>query len=88
MLEKFRGILSTLKGAADNDVCVTEEVVYGLFSGKDYEIVKLGNTIDVLCDYIIQSLFFVMFERVEDSNEYCIRFIVTSEPSEYLYARQ
>lgn len=88
MLEKFRGVLSTLKGAADNDICVSEEVVYGLFSGKDYEVTQQRDSIHVWCDYIIQSLFFVMFERVEDSNEYCIRFIVTSEPSEYMYSRQ
>lgn len=87
MLEQFRGVLSTLKGAADNDVCVSKEVVYGLFNG-DYEIRQLKNSIHIFCDHIKQNIFYVHFERVEDSNEYCINIIATCEPSEYLYARQ
>lgn len=88
MLFVFDELLTTLKEAAINDACLSENVVRGMFKKSYYEILNGDNSIFVFCDCFRQNLFAVMFKRVEDSNEYCINMIVTTEPSKYMYARQ
>lgn len=88
MLFVFDDLLTTLKEAAMNDACLREKNVHDLFRGSYYEILKGENTISVFCDRFRENLFVVMFERVEDSNEYYIDMIVTTEPSKYMYVRK
>ena len=88
MLFVFDELLTTLKEAAINDACLSEKVVRGMFKESYYEILSGDNTISVFCDRFRQNLFAVMFERVEDSNEYYINIICTTEPSKYMYVRE
>ena len=87
MLFVFDELLTTLKEAAINDACLREKNVHDLFKGSYYEILKGENSISVFCDRFEPNLFAVIFERVEDSEEYYIKLIVTPRPSKYLYVR-
>lgn len=87
MLFVFDDLLTILKGAAENSVQLSEDMIYDFFKGN-YEFIKAGDTLAVFCDHYRPNLFAVIFVKVDNSDKYRIDIISTPEYSKYVYVRR